>query len=187
MKEITYITSNHEKSNEAKLIAARFDINLIPNLDLGIDEIKSLDQSEVSEAAAKRAFAILHQPLITDDAGLYIENLNQFPGAYTKFLFQTIGVSGLWRIINQDCINATWKCFLTYIDDTRIITSIGQLKGQLRTTQNPESSKASNYDSIFFPEKYDKPLQKLSLTEKSTISHRKAAFTTLFEKLNKDD
>lgn len=181
--QIYYITSNQSKVKEAERIAEDFGVEIITQ-NLKINEIKSLDQTFISKILATEAFKKIKKPLIVDDSGLYFENFTQFPGAFTKFLFETIGISGLSKLIGQKAIKAKWKCFLTYIDSDQTISAIGELEGIIKIDQGQNGEeKTENYDSIFYPLKFNKALKDFKLDERSKISHRRNAFEKLFKKL----
>ena len=74
-----------KKFNHAKESLAKFGVDL-EQKDLDIDEIQSDSISKIAEDKAKKAFAILQEPLVVSDSGWEIPALNNFPGPYMKYV-----------------------------------------------------------------------------------------------------
>src|SRR6476619_6364905 len=53
---------------------------------LSIKEIQSESIIEVAEDKVKKAFDIIKSPVIIEDDGLFIDDLNGFPGIYSSFV-----------------------------------------------------------------------------------------------------
>jgi len=85
--KLIYVTGNSDKFTHAKDQSARFGIEL-EQKDLDITEIQSNSISNIAEDKAKKAFDIIHQPLIVSDSGWAIPALNNFPGPYMKYINQ---------------------------------------------------------------------------------------------------
>lgn len=158
------------------MIAASYGYNMIQK-DLSIPEIKSLDQKEVSEKYAEEAYKALKEPLITDDSGLYLKGFNQFPGAYTKYVLQTIGVEGLHKLIDKKSVHAEWRCYAVYSDGKIIISSVGKMTGCIKIDV---IEKVNTYDDIFYPNCGSRSLSEYSLEEKCVVSHRRNALDKIF-------
>lgn len=179
MRKINYISSNKKKYEEARYIAKRFDIALVC-VDLKLKEIQSINQKEISLETAKQAFKILKEPLIVDDAGLYLSGYPNFPGSFTKFMLDSLGRESLFKLIMPPH-SAVWKCFATYIDESRIYTAAGDLHGLIGKIP---SLKNYSYDDIFLVD--NKKMSLMTIKEKSEISHRSKAFSKIFNMLSKE-
>lgn len=117
--EINFITSNAGKIKSLKSYFERMertDVIVIPS-DLKLIEPQANTVSEISLSKARQAFKILKEPVLVEDGGFAIEALNGFPGVYTKYANETIGVEGYMRLMagikNR---NAKWLSVTTYID-----------------------------------------------------------------------
>lgn len=66
-----------------------------------IPEIQSYDQRSVALAKARSAWDILQKPVLIDDAGIYFERYDRFPGVLTKYVFKGLGSEGIKRLFNE--------------------------------------------------------------------------------------
>ena len=98
MKKITYITGNRLKIESAKYALEPLGFE-VDNQKLEIPEIQADDVSEVAMYSAKMAAEELQVPVMTSDLGLFIKSLKGFPGVYTKYVYYTIGIDGLLRLM----------------------------------------------------------------------------------------
>ena len=76
-----FITGNKNKVKEFQEILG-FKIE---SRDLDIQEMQEVDVLKVSADKAKKAFQILKRPVITEDTGLFFDELNGLPGALIKW------------------------------------------------------------------------------------------------------
>ena len=129
-RKIYFITSNDHKLEEAKKILAVKGVTIIPK-QIEIPELQSMNQKEVSQYKADRSFEIIKKPLIVDDAGLFIQRYSGFPGVYTNFISNTIGVAGLYKLI-FDNEPAVFMATVTYTDGSRRFSAQGKVSGVLK-------------------------------------------------------
>ena len=87
---ITFITGNEHKVIEAENIFKDYDI-ILKHIDLGYTEPQGTLE-EVAKSGAKYASRKLNTPVIVEDAGLFIKALNGFPGTYSHYVQDTIGM-----------------------------------------------------------------------------------------------
>ena len=66
-----------------------------------IKEIQSESIIEVAEDKVKKAFDIIKSPVIVEDDGLFIDDLNGFPGIYSSFVYKTIGNKGILNLLKD--------------------------------------------------------------------------------------
>ena len=101
--DLIYATTNKHKLAGAKQALAGTDINLIaPDKTLpDVPEIQSDDQEAVSVDKALKYYKLLKSPLVVMDSGLFIDELNGFPGVYTKYALDTIGID---RIVSCSAV-----------------------------------------------------------------------------------
>ena len=97
--DLIYATTNKHKLAGAKQALTGTSINLIvPDKTLpDVPEIQSDDQQAVSVDKALKYYELLKRPLVVMDSGLFIDELNGFPGVYTKYALDTIGISAARR------------------------------------------------------------------------------------------
>ena len=85
MKQITFITGNKGKFEEAQKIFSGSEIELLQE-SYDTPEIQSEDTKEIAQFSAKYVGSELRKPLFVMDRGFYIEGLNGFPGPFIKYI-----------------------------------------------------------------------------------------------------
>lgn len=179
---ITIVTSNHGKFEEIK----RYLTLLAPTItieqaDLEVPEYQDMDIQGVAIGKAEYAWNIIKKPLLIDDGGLYIEKYNRFPGAFSKYVFEGIGLEGIWLLAQDDPRVYFLNC-MVYKDseDTHHIFE-GMNKGRLiAPTGITMAHKQLPFRSIFVPEGYSKTIDELWLEKQDhTMNHRYKAVEKL--------
>ena len=91
---ITYATTNKYKLAGANQALLGVGLTLTaPDRELPyVPEIQSDSQEEVSIDKAQKYYELLKNPLVVMDSGLFIKSLKGFPGVYTKYALDTIGI-----------------------------------------------------------------------------------------------
>ncbi len=139
-----------------------------------IKEIQSDSIIEVAEDKAKKAFSIIKRPVIVEDDGLFIEELNGFPGVYSSFAFKTIGNKGILSLLgNNEKRRARFLSVFSFFDGNTIETFGGETAGHIATEIFPSGW---GFDPIFKPEDEELTYGELNLQRKNDISHRSKAF-----------
>ncbi len=139
-----------------------------------IKEIQSDSIIEVAEDKAKKAFSSIKRPVIVEDDGLFIEELNGFPGVYSSFAFKTIGNKGILNLLaNNEKRKAHFRSVFSFFDGKTIETFCGETAGQITREIFPTGW---GFDPIFKPENEDLTYGGLSIQRKNEISHRSKAF-----------
>ena len=138
-----------------------------------IKEIQSDSITEVAEDKAKKAFSIIKRPVIVEDDGLFIEELNGFPGVYSSFAFKTIGNKGILNLLaNNENRRAHFISVFSFFDGNAIETFHGETAGHITMDIFPSGW---GFDPIFKPENEDSTYGELSIQRKNEISHRSKA------------
>ena len=101
--KVWFLTGNEGKVREAKKIFNHYNFELEQmNLDFLEPQVDSLE--EVAEEKMKQAMAFLPEEsdaLFVEDAGLFIEALNDFPGVFSSYALKTIGCQGIIRLLQH--------------------------------------------------------------------------------------
>jgi non-canonical purine NTP pyrophosphatase (RdgB/HAM1 family) len=116
--KLYFVTSNQGKVHSLEQNLRRFSIPIdIKPVKLPLIEPQASTVREVSRSKAKQAFEILHEPVIVEDGGFCIEALSDFPGVYTRYVLDTIGVDGILRLMeNVDNRNCRFVSTMTFAD-----------------------------------------------------------------------
>jgi XTP/dITP diphosphohydrolase len=117
-KELYYVTSNDGKFAEV----ARFLKMVAPDIELkqfatDIEEIQTMDQQAVAVDKAKKAFKVLQKPLLVDDAAIYFERYNKFPGTLSRYVYTGLGFEGIKKLF-EEYDPAYFLLYVVYVDQT---------------------------------------------------------------------
>lgn len=167
--ELIYATTNKHKLAGAKQALAGTNINLIaPDKTLpDVSEIQSDGQEAVSVDKALKYYNLLKRPLVVMDSGLFIDELNGFPGVYTKYALDTIGIDRIVQLLGGAARAYTQRT-ITYFDGNKPQTFTLKLHGAL--LKEPRGSNGRNYDKYFLPDGKNKTLAEMASEEKAELT-----------------
>nr|WP_319376949.1 RdgB/HAM1 family non-canonical purine NTP pyrophosphatase [uncultured Methanoregula sp.] len=174
--KITMVTGN---ANKAREVAAFFGGLLeVSHVTLDLPEHRSEDVGEIAEGKARFAYAQLKTPLIVDDTGFSIRALNGFPGPYAAYVQQSIGNTGILKLMEGRTDRAAhFTTAIAYADARGVQIFSGVLDGQI--THSPRGDGGFGYDPIF--EIGGKTLAEIPMEEKSKMSHRARALAAFHD------
>ncbi len=176
-KMVFFITGNFHKFNEVRSILGPMGI-AVGMLRMKGNEIQADTTSEIAINSATEAFSRCRLPLIVEDAGLFIDALDGFPGPYAAYAFKSIHNSGILKLMeNVQNRKATFHSSIVYCDqETRPMLFEGDTKGEITLTERWGDGKAGfGFDPIFDPKGCNKTFAEMSLEEKNKVSHRSKA------------
>jgi len=149
-RELYYVTTNPGKFAEI----SRFLYANAPEIELkqysaDIEEIQSFDQQAIAIDKAKKAWALVQKPLLIDDAAIYFDAYNKFPGTLTKFVTHGLGFEGIKRLIDPGML-AHFLLHMIYVqapDELHIFQ--GMCKGTLIKPDVFSGHPQLPYDAFF--------------------------------------
>ncbi len=151
MKKITYVTGNWAKIASARqaLEPLGFEVD---NIKMETPEIQADDVTEVAKYSAKWAANELNCPVLKNDTGLFVEGLNGFPGVYTHYVDDTLGVDGLLKLMDGlDNRKAYFKECIAYCEPGKEpIVFEGITNGIIDTKKS--GTYGWSWDFVFIPE-----------------------------------
>ncbi len=172
---VFFATGNIHKFDEACSILTKLDI-AVGMLRVKNTEIQSDSLVKIAHESAREAFKQCRMSVIVEDAGLFIEALNGFPGPYAAYVYKTIGNRGLLKLLkNVKVREAIFKSAIAYCDsETKVpITFEGEVEGEITVEERSESGKSGfGFDPIFRPIGSTKTFAEMTLEEKNGFSHR---------------
>jgi len=182
-KFIFFATNNINKFNEARRVLAEYKI-AVGMLRVKTFEIQSESLEEIAKASAIEAFKKSNLPLITEDAGLFIEALNGFPGPYASYVYKTIGNKGILKLMrNIENRKAKFQSVIAYCtskSDSPLCFK-GEVLGVI-TREERRGSSGFGFDPIFEPlNGGGKTFAEMSVEEKNRYSHRAEALRKFAE------
>ena len=170
------VTSNAHKAAE---VAAYFGGLLeVAHVALEVPEHRADDVAEIAKGKAEYAYRQLRTPLIVDDTAFCIDALHGFPGPYAAYVQNTLGNSGILKLMDGiPDRRARFVTGIAYADERGIRVFTGTIEG--RITISPRGENGFGYDPIF--ETGHATLAEIPLEEKSTISHRAKALAAFHD------
>ncbi|MFB6253138.1 MAG: RdgB/HAM1 family non-canonical purine NTP pyrophosphatase [Halobacteriaceae archaeon] len=180
MSKLQYATTNSGKLQEAQRYLD--SIQRIEQFDYDYLEIQSDDLTEIARRGASEAFEQYEgdDPVIVDDTGLFIDAFDGFPGPYSAYVENTLGIERVWKLTEpEDNHLASFRCAIGYCDNDTLTTFEGVVQG---TIVSPQGSGGFGYDPIF--EHNGTTFAEMSVEQKNAVSHRGRALAKLAESLD---
>ncbi len=173
IEAVTFVTGNAGKVAELRELLDPLGIAVIPD-DRGYPEIQHDTLRGVTEAGAGYLLATgLEPPFLLEDAGLFVDDLRDWPGVYSRHAFDALGCDGLLQLM-QGRTNRTASfladlCFVDHHGDPH------HFEGECRGTIANEvhGSGGFGYDPVFIPDDADgRTFAEMDAAQKTALSHR---------------
>ncbi|MGD9678657.1 MAG: non-canonical purine NTP pyrophosphatase [Vulcanibacillus sp.] len=180
--KITFVTTNYEKINEAKLALTPYGLevetgNFVFNEPIegdmeGIAKIKLLQIRDKIKADT---------PIIVDDSGIYFEAYSDFPGILTKRIFQMIGYKGVKKLLQNEDRSAYFHGVIAFLWNDEIKIFHGQTRGSIieDIPDNLPLDSKFPFDPIFVPKGSSRTLGEMTIEERLKFSYRREALDLL--------
>jgi XTP/dITP diphosphohydrolase len=201
---LSYVTTNPGKVREA----TRYLGDSVEQLDFDYTEVQSPDLGPIAAHGAREAYRHAGGPVLVDDAGLFVDALDGFPGPYSSYVEETVGIDRVQELVaDEDEHRAAFRCVLAYCDgggfdpspdpidrDERTVAAAAGPDGDDETTGfavklfegavrgrivEPRGDGGFGYDPIF--EHNGKTLAEMTTEEKNAVSHRGRALAKFGE------
>ena len=173
-----FVTSNTYKFKEAQQIMSL----KLKQSHISVPEIQSDSITEIAAESARYAYEQLGEPCFVEDSGLFIHELHGFPGPYSKYVYYTIGLHGVLKIMaGKRNRGAEFRSAVAYVDSSGVKTFLGRAYGEL--AEEPRGSGGFGYDPIFIPLKNTKTFAE-DPEYKNKVSHRQHALKQLADYLS---
>ena len=187
MKKILFATSNKGKLLEAQNFLLPLDYE-VKQLKVAYPEIQARTLQEVA------SFGIhwisrerkMGDAVMLEDAGLFIHVLSDFPGVFSKWVYETIGLDGILKLMyNEAERSAHFESCLVYMEKGKEpIVFNGKVEGHI--TKEPTGSNGFGYDPLFIAKGETKTFAEITTEEKNKHSHRGQALQKLIKYLDKN-
>ena len=177
---VYFATGNKGKYEEAAQVAKEFDIQL-KQLNFEKLEIQSNNLQEIASYAARHSAAATKRPVVVEDAGLFVQALNGFPGPYSSYVYDTIGYQGILRLMdNTSKRRAYFRAVVAFCSSRSLPNCFsGVVRGDI--SSKAKGKNGFGFDPIFIPLKGgNQTFAELDVTEKNLFSHRAKAFAKFF-------
>jgi XTP/dITP diphosphohydrolase len=113
---LRYVTTNPGKVREAEEY-----LDDVSALDYDYAEVQAPELGPIAAHGAREAYRHAGEPVIVDDAGLFVEALDGFPGPYSSYVEGTLGVELTGRVAREasadgEVARAAFRCVIGYCD-----------------------------------------------------------------------
>ncbi|MFC7156612.1 non-canonical purine NTP pyrophosphatase [Halomarina halobia] len=109
---LSYVTTN-----EGKVREARDYLDAVESVAFDYTEIQADELGPIAARGAREAYAHVGGPVIVDDAGLFVEGLGGFPGPYSAYVEETLGVERVGELARRaGATRAYFRCVIAYCD-----------------------------------------------------------------------
>ena len=197
MQKILIASGNKGKVMEMKAIFSREMpfIEILSLQDFNIDIMPTETGKTFIENSFIKAFGIYRQvliPVLADDSGLMVDNLDGAPGVYSsRFSGKDATDESNNKLLLKKLENfslpeerkAQFVCTMTLVRDTgSIVTSSGLCKGTIGF--NAKGTNGFGYDPLMIPNgQSGKTMAQLPYDVKNNISHRNRALLQMLSRI----
>lgn len=176
-----FVTSNVHKFQEARNVLSEYKI---ATAKLRVESVEIQDDSleNIAKYSVRDAIKNCGLPIFVEDAGLFVEALDGFPGPYSKYVYNTIGLKGILKLIkNVTNRNAYFMSVIAFgSPDEQPVCFVGKVKGTISSQER--GTYGFGYDPIFEPiERDGRTFAEMTTAEKNAISHRAEALRKFAE------
>lgn len=169
--DLTFVSTNAGKFREVRTILAEYSVK-VRWLRRELPEIQAESLEPVVQA--KLSVAARWAPrVLVEDSGLFIPALAGFPGVYSAYALETIGLDGILRLLRGRPRHATFRAVAGLSLGNRHWMRAGECRG--RVAHRVLGSHGFGYDPIFIPEGETRTFGQLGIAEKNRRSHRARA------------
>ncbi|MDH3355252.1 MAG: RdgB/HAM1 family non-canonical purine NTP pyrophosphatase, partial [Chromatiales bacterium] len=183
MQKIVLASGNKGKVREINQMLAGSGFEVIPQSDLGVEEVEETGLTFVENAILKARAAAEHTglPAIADDSGLEVDYLKGAPGIYSA-RYAGVGASDQQNLekllvaldgVDESQRMARFQCLMVFMrhggDPTPVICQ-GSWEGSILTAAQGENG--FGYDPVFWVAEQQCSAAELGSEQKNKMSHR---------------
>jgi XTP/dITP diphosphohydrolase len=168
---ILFATSNRGKLDEAKQVLGPLGFSVQSHGGKGI-EIQADTTSEVAAYSVRQAAKKARQPILVEDAGLFVDALGGFPGVYSAYVLKTLGVDGIIVLLEKSrSRSAKFVSSVAYCEPQGEPSVFdGSVSGII--SDGPRGNGGFGFDPIFVPDGQKLTFGEFTLEDKCAVSHR---------------
>ena len=166
--DVRFVSSNAHKYEEARTVLGEYGVRLrwvrrtLPEPQA--DDLVAVVQSKL------RAVRDLAGTVLVEDSGLILPGLRGFPGVYSAYVLDTIGLDGVLRLLRGRRRSAIFRTVAGVRRGTRSWLFTGEVRGTI--TARPRGTNGFGYDPIFRADGMTRTFAQLDAAGKNALSHR---------------
>ena len=183
--KIYFVTGNKGKYLEVKEVMKEFGIK-VEQIKIDKPEIKSDSIKEIAMDAAEKLAKKVGKTIVCEDTGFFLEAFKNFPGAHPHFIYNAIGLEGIFKLLKGKKRGAYFMTVAAYCKPGGKAKCFeGIFEGKVtKMISRKKTLPGLPYDKIFIPKGYKKPWAEIMHVKKKD-SHRLRAFRKLAKFLKK--
>jgi len=168
------MTENPDKFREAKSVLDTQGIQ-IRQLKRAKVEVQDSSLEKIARFAVKTAPGNSPGLVLVEDSGLFINALGGFPGPFSSYVYETIGLKGILGLMHGKERSAYFQSSIAVSSmDLRPKVFTGIVRGSI--SRKIAGTAGFGYDPIFAPEGSTETFGQTSKDFKNKNSHRAKAF-----------
>ena len=171
-RRVTFVTSNPHKLSEVRAILRPFGI-AVAHRAVELPEPQA-DSLRAVLAAKLDAVASVPGVVLVEDSGIFLEGLDGFPGVYSAYVYRTIGLAGILRLLRGRPRGARFRTEVGVRWGPRRWYRSGEVRGYIAARVRGRGG--FGYDPLFVPKGGRRTFAELSADGKAALSHRGRAF-----------
>lgn len=110
---VRFVTTNGGKVDEAR----EYLDDQVEQFAFDYPERQADDLATVAAHGARAAYRHVGEPVIVDDSGLTVDALSGFPGPYSSYIEETLGIERVWELVaEEDDRSASFRGVIAYCD-----------------------------------------------------------------------
>ena len=174
-----FVTSNDHKLQEATAVLAQHNIGVKKFATEKKIEIQHVDLEEIASTALALVLQHTAEPVFVEDSGLFVHQLNGFPGPFSSYVHETLGYEGLLKLMEEGkSRKAEFRSSVAFgIGGKWLATFSSVTEGTIQPQARGKNG--FGFDPVFVPMWTQKTFGEMELKEKLVYSHRSKALSKL--------
>ena len=179
-----FATSNVHKFREAQNFFHDLRIE-IAHLNIRYLEVQHETLEEIAKFSAIEVSKAFTGLIFVEDSGIFVNQLNGFPGPYSSYVYATIGPNGILKLLEGSKDRSAYFQSVIALAQEGDLTAIfeGKVEGTISETLRGHYGFA--FDVCFVPNGFKRTFAEMSLQEKNRISHRRHSLEKLGQYLSR--
>ena len=169
---LLFATGNLNKIKEIQHFLKDYPIE-VKGIDLKGKEIQSETVTEIAEVSVLQAYKKRGKPIFTEDTGLFIKMLGGFPGPFSSYIHNTIGIAGVLKLLESvKDRRAEFRSAIAFCaPEINPVCFLGTSSGKISIKER--GNHGFGFDPVFKPsDGKNKTFAEMDTEEKNRISHR---------------
>jgi XTP/dITP diphosphohydrolase len=179
---VTFVTSNPNKFLEVRGILRGYGL-AVRRRSAELPELQADTLEAVVEGKLAAARGIPGIVLV-EDSGIFLDALGGFPGVYSAYVYRTIGLAGVLRLLAGRPRGARFRTVAGVRWGRRRWSCVGEVRG--RIALRPRGDGGFGYDPLFVPAGARATFAELARDDKDARSHRGRAFRAVGERVRRE-